>query len=131
MVIVTDVREQAPYNFDSSAVNEVLATGDYSVKGGEHLIAIERKTLSDLVSSLSNGRQCFEQELARSLALEHFRLVFEGSLQDIIQHRYRSRMLPQSVIQTLIAWSIHYRLPIWFAGNRAGGRLITDSLLSK
>ncbi len=48
--IVIDTREQMPLVFRHlSAVRATLQTGDYSVLGLEHLFAVERKSLADLV----------------------------------------------------------------------------------
>lgn len=128
--ILADSREQLPYRFDG-AVTSKLDVGDYSIAGAEHLVSIERKSLDDLVGSLSRGRERFERELYRMRALDYGCLVVEASLQDIVQHRYRSEMSPASVVQSLVAFSIRYQLPIWFAGDRACGQRLTESILSK
>ena len=131
MKIVIDSREQRPYSFETNTTTGALPTGDYSLFGLEDHVAIERKELNDLVGCLTTGRTRFEKELHRAKALDYFALVVEASLQDIANCGYRSKMLPQAVIQSLIAFSIRYRLPIWFAGNRQYGQMITESLLLK
>ena len=131
MKLITDSREQRPYSFETETITQVLPTGDYSISGLEDHIAIERKELNDLVGCLRSGRVRFERELHRGKALDYFCLVVETSLQDTARHTYRSKMLPQAVIQSLIAFSIRYRLPVWFAGNRQYGQEITESLLLK
>jgi hypothetical protein len=40
-------------------------------------------------------------------------------------------MLPKSAIQSLMAFSVRYRLPIFFAENRAYAQRVTESLLTK
>lgn len=131
MKIVVDTREQLPYKFQTPTISGTLATGDYSILGLEHFIAIERKSLSDLIGCLCNGRQRFEKELFRSQALDFFALVVECSLTDIIGGGYRSKMSPKSAIQSILAFSVRYRLPVFFAENRDYGARITESLLLK
>jgi len=40
-------------------------------------------------------------------------------------------MQPKAAIQSLIAFSVRYRLPVWFTGNREYGARVTESLLTK
>jgi len=131
MQIVIDSREQLPYHFQTPAIKGTLATGDYSVLGIENFIAIERKTLPDLISCLCGGRERFEKELYRAKALDYFAIVIEASLSDLANGNYRSQMTPKSAIQSLIAFSIRYRLPVFFVENRSYGARVTESLLLK
>ena len=129
MRIVIDTREQLPYKFKTPAISGTLPTGDYSLAGLEDLIAIERKTLPDLIFCLCTGRQRFERELHRGKSLDFFAIVVECSLSDLVNGNYRSRMTPRSAIQSILAFSVRYRLPVFFAENRKYGARITESLL--
>lgn len=116
MTIIIDTREQCPLGFSCPTERGTLHTGDYSVRGHEDQIAIERKQVDDLVSCLKNGqRSRFERELLRGSSLPYFALVVEADLADLAEHQYRSRMLPRSVVQSLLTFSVRYRLPIFFA----------------
>lgn len=117
MIIRIDSREQRPYKFDRPVSTGAMAVGDYSLCNLEDQIAIERKTIDDLIGCLTKDRERFERELHKGKALEYFCLVIEAS--------------PKSMIQSLIAFSIRYRLPIWFAGNRRQAERLTESLLEK
>jgi len=133
--IVQDSREQNPYSFsaypDVEVILGTLATADYSLPGFTDRIAIERKTIDDLVGCLSQGRERFEKEMARARNFEHFAVVIEASLPPIMAGRYRSLMKANSVLQSIAAFSIRYRIPFLFCGDRPGGELMTYSLLSK
>ena len=131
MRIAIDTREQLPYVFDCETELKTLKTGDYSLVGGEHLISIERKSADDLVGSLTAGRERFEKELHRGMALQYFALVVESSLMNLSNGHYRSLMKPKAAIQSLVTFSIRYSLPIFFAENRDYGARITESLLMK
>jgi DNA excision repair protein ERCC-4 len=131
MIIKIDTREQAPYSFETPTEPGGLDAGDYSLCGLESLIAVERKTIDDLIGCLTGDRERFERELHRGRALDYFALVIEATLADLANGRYRSQMNPKSAIQSLLAFSIRYRLPVWFAGDRKHGQRLTESLLCK
>lgn len=130
--VVVDSREQRPYQFnDYPTITKTLPIGDYSIFGLENYIAVERKEINDLISCLSHDRERFERELYRSKCLEYFGLIIECSLSDLVNGKYRSEMNPNSVIQSLLTFSIRYRLPVFFAESRTYGQIITESLLLK
>ena len=129
MVILTDTREQRPYTFQAPTGTGTLQVGDYSIVGLENHIAIERKELNDLIGCLTTGRERFERELHKGKALDYFALVIEANLSDLVNGHYRSRMNPKSAIQSLLAFSVRYRVPIFFCGSREYAQRITESLL--
>lgn len=135
LAIVVDTREQAPYGFDRFPGVEIiragLKTGDYSIQGFEHRIALERKSLSDLVGSLSTGRDRFERELDRARALACFAVVVEASMEDVARHRYTSRMTPHAALQSVLAFQVRYGCPFVWAGSRRGGEYVTFWMLQK
>jgi len=131
MLIKIDTREQLPYSFIIPSEVGTLPIGDYSISGLEHNISIERKTLDDLVGCLTQQRERFERELFRGKALDYFALVVEGSLSDIQMRKYFSKTPSEAVIQSLLAFSVRYRLPVFFCENRKFGERVTESLLCK
>ncbi len=131
MIILTDSREQKPYNFSSPTEVTGLSVGDYSVKGLEDYISIERKSSQDLLLSLTSERDRFTRELYRGRALDYFCLVLECSLSDLVNGNYRSQMNPKSAVQSLLAFSVRFKLPIFFCENREYGARVTESLLLK
>ena len=137
MRIVQDSREQAPYAFNAPKYAGVsvevgtLQTGDYSLHGLTDRIALERKSLSDLCGTLTAGRERFKRECERGRGLEYFGLVIESSMDDVRRHNYRSAMTPQSLLQTLAAWSVRYGLLVHWCVSREGGEYLTHSLLQK
>lgn len=131
MLIKIDTREQLPYSFTIPSEVGALPIGDYSITGLEHQISIERKTLDDLIGCLTQDRERFERELFKARALDYFALVIEGTLSDLAEGRYHSQAIPKAVIQSLLAFSIRYRLPVFFCENREFGEKVTESLLLK
>lgn len=131
MKIIIDTREQNAYTFNTPSIRGTLKTGDYSVEGFEDKVAVERKEINDLISCLTTGRERFTKELVRGMEMDYFALVIEASLADLATGNYRSKMSPKSAVQSLLAFSIRHRLPIFFCGNRAYGARVTESLLLK
>lgn len=138
MRIVVDSREQAPFRFGRPKYHDVeveegaLPTGDYSVAGFEDRVAVERKSLEDLIGCLMNdNRERFERELTRARPYDLFCVVVEASMEEIRNHQYRSLMKPRAVLQSMAAFQVRYRVPFAFCGNRAGAEYWTYSLLAK
>lgn len=131
MIIKIDSREQRPYEFECPSEVGTVPVGDYSISGLEDHIAIERKSLDDLIGCLTIGRERFERELHKGRALDYFALVVEGSLSDLVNGNYRSKMLPKSAVQSLMAFSVRYRLPVFFCENRKYAQRVVESLLEK
>ena len=132
LTILIDSREQAAYSFPGyKSVIRGLPIGDYSLLHCENEISIERKSIDDLMGSLTKGRERFEKELKKGEYLRYFALVIEASLTGIVNGRYTSEMIPKSAVQSLLAWSVKYRLPIFFCESREYAERITLSLLLK
>ncbi|MFZ2445860.1 MAG: ERCC4 domain-containing protein [Syntrophobacteraceae bacterium] len=136
MKILIDTREQAPFVFSKFTELEVeraaLPTGDYSLPGFEDRIAIERKEVNDLVACLKGAnRERFERELSRGRSYDFFAVVVEATLEDLIRGRYRSEMKACSVVQSILAFQVRYRVPFIWCGGRVGAEYVTFSLLQK
>lgn len=134
-MILIDTREQQPYQFTQTSIGtqvDTLPIGDYSLMGFTDRVAVERKSLDDLVGCLmgkSRGR--FERELQKGRFLELFVVVVEASMYDIRSGAYRSNMKPHAVLQSIIAFQIRYGTSFMFCGGREDGEYVTFSLLQK
>lgn len=129
VVAIQDTREQTP--FDLSPLKTVigtLATGDYSVRGLEHVVAIERKALGDLLSCVGQERERFDREVQRLLAYPVRALVVEAHWVDVEQHRWRSQVTPAAVQGSLLGW-IAAGLPVIMAGDHARGGRFASRIL--
>lgn len=142
LTIAVDSQEQLGYEFLGYNTERCpLETGDYTFLKLRD-IAIERKTIEDLVGSLctqkdeitgkvDDRRGRLEAEFQRGSKLDYFAIVIEADLKDIASGSYRSQMLPKSAIQTLISWSVKYNTHVIYAGNREYAEKYTLSLLHK
>lgn len=119
---IIDSREQAAYSLDPMRSRvDGLPTGDYSIRGLEDLVCLERKILPDFVACCGPERRRFKAELHRMMAYKYRSVIIEGSHADIFHHRYRSRIEPASVIGSIASWSGKYGVHFHLAGDRAGG----------
>jgi len=93
---VIDTREQIPLDLRPlGMVDGTLTTGDYSVVGLEHHIAIERKNLMDLLGCVGQHRDRFEREVQRLLAYPVRALVVEATWADIEAGQWGPRSRPR------------------------------------
>ncbi len=82
-----------------------LETGDYSIKGLEHVVRIERKSLEDLLGCVGRDRERFDREVQRLNAYPVRVLVVESTWQDIESGLWqRSKVTPEAVIGSLLGW---------------------------
>ena len=81
-MIIIDSREQHPFDFQGPTQIGTLATGDYSIVGLEHLLAVERKSLDDLLACIGHERDRFKRELQRLRAYRFRMLVIEATAQE-------------------------------------------------
>lgn len=131
LIIQIDSREQLFYLFTGyKTITKALPIGDYGLLNCQD-IAIERKSVDDLIGSLTSGRERFERELQKGSMIPYFALVIEASLSDLANGKYQSHMLPKSAIQTLLSWSVKYGTHIFFCETREYAEKVTLSLLLK
>lgn len=131
---IVDTREQAPYSFKGESVkSKGLKTGDYSISFNDldydNEIVIERKSLDDFIGVCCQSRERFIKELERSMDIPHFYIVIEGSWEQIEKHQYYSKINPNSVIESILGWSIKYGAQFVLAGNRTRGERLTKKIL--
>lgn len=119
MVIVVDTREQTPFDFEGKfqTVPGTLQSGDYTIKGFEEHVAIERKSMSDLVGCTTTGRQRFKHELHRLRGFYCSAVIIECTVAEIIGHKYRSKVSPESVLGSCASWQVRYNVPFIWAGS--------------
>lgn len=116
--VLVDPREKRPLRFRNvNAERATLPTGDYSIKGFTGSAAIERKSLTDLVNCCARERDRFMDCCRRLRDYELRAIVVEASVDDVLEHRYRSKTHPQAVIGTTIAILVDYGVPTHWAGN--------------
>lgn len=130
--IVIDTREKLPYSFyDQDVIRKKLDTGDYSIEGFEDTFAVERKSLSDYLGSITHDRDRFEREIQRGTEMAHFEVVIEADKETVKRGEYYPDVPPMSAINTAKAWSRpdRYDIPFHWAGDRKSAKALTMDLI--
>lgn len=128
-VVVIDTREQTPLAPQRLPwVRDGLQSGDYSVRGLEHLFAVERKSVADLVGCCKSGtktaegeRERFERELHRLRGFRLKRLLIIGTRGEIEDGAYRSNIQPSAVLNTLRTFEARYDVPVVYRATPEAG----------
>jgi len=133
-IIVQDSREQAPLDITAYPVEiATLPVGDYGVRGfsdwSNPAFIVERKSLGDLIGSLTFGRERFWKELEKMRQFRFAALVIEADRTDIEQHVYRSAATPESVFQSLTAIMVRCGIHVVFCGDAEGAARMVESLV--
>jgi DNA excision repair protein ERCC-4 len=129
---IVDTREQLPLELAPlPVVRACLPAGDYSIEGMEERVAIERKTMGDLVSTLTYGRERFERELDRLATYERALILVEGDLSEIVEARYRSQVPPQCLVGSFASFFARWGIATVFAGNRRNAQIMARAFLTK
>lgn len=145
--VVIDTREQRPFSFTAPlriarqrrtfAVQTTVATltsGDYSLVGFETRVAVERKSVADLFSTLSAGRARFERELDRlNSTYERAAIVIEEEWSKIfLEPPKRSQLPPRTVFMSVVSFQEKYpRVHWWTLPGRACAEACTIRILDK
>jgi DNA excision repair protein ERCC-4 len=126
---IIDTREQTPWELSPlQTKGGTLTTGDYSVAGLEHVIAVERKSLSDLLGCIGQERERFEREMHRIQAFPVKALVIEASWAELEKGEWRSRVTSAAVVGSLLGW-MAMGVPVVLAGDhKRAGQLVSRLL---
>ena len=112
-IIVTDTREQTPLMFTHlRSERATLATGDYSVRGLEEVFAVERKSMADLVGSLTRERARFMREMHRLRGFSFARLLVIGTEMDLARLVAQGRANLSQIEHSLLSIEVRYGVPV-------------------
>jgi ERCC4-type nuclease len=140
--VVIDTREQHPYTFEDitaagrpvevTTITAGLKSGDYSIQGHESEVAVERKSLQDLYSTLTAGRERFERELQRLQDLAVSVVIVEASWHEIADPAFPTRANPASVTGSILAMQQRFPRTHWLpAGSRPMAEAATYGILRR
>jgi hypothetical protein len=116
--VVVDAHERYAYSFSGKPVTvarRALPCGDYGLEQEGHLVAaVERKSLADLVASLTSGKLKFA--LAELAALPRAALVVEDRYSQVYAlTRVRPAVVADGLAEVQVAWP---NVPIVFCETR-------------
>lgn len=118
ILALVDTREQLPLDLSPlRTARGSLDTGDYSVAGLESHIALERKSLPDLLGCIGVERDRFEREIMRLLAYPVRAVVVEASWAELEAGQWRSKVTPKAAQGSCLGW-MAMGVPFLFTGSR-------------
>jgi len=126
--VLVDTREKDPLplrenhpNWIGAERRETLKTGDYSIEGMEGLLALERKSLADLVACTVTYRKRFLAACARLSGFPWKAILVEATFEDIRAGIERfdipSDVHPNAICGTLDAIEAKFGIPIIYAST--------------
>lgn len=127
-VVLCDTREQRPPPFPDGVElrREKLGEGDYSTPALVDVARIERKSVPDLLGTLTRGRERFEREAERLRPFPFKCVVVEGTVWDAAR---AGRMHPHALVGSLASLHSRWGLPVLFLDKReVVGRYIAGVL---
>jgi len=132
--ILIDSREQAPWQIDTYPVEVVgLPVGDYGVRGFSDWVnprfIVERKSLADLVQSLTWERERFWKEIEKMNQFRFRCLIVEADRADMENGCYGSRANPHAIIQSVLALQVRCNVHVVWAGTPEGAARLFQGLV--
>ena len=118
-------------NWFSGSVRKRLKVGDYTILGMEDEIAVERKTVPDLVNSIIQDRKDFIEKCERLSTFRKKCLVIEGTLGAIKTPYEDSNAHPNAVLGSLVAAQERWEIPVYFLDDFLLAEEFVASMLSK
>ena len=132
--IVCDTREQRPLRFSNEVevIHQALTVGDYSIQGLEDQVIIERKSLSDLLASITSGRERFTRELRQLRAFRFAALVVESDWPTIMTGMWPcpSAVHPNAALGSLMSFTVKYGVQVVMADDHQTAAALVERLLS-
>ncbi len=145
--LVIDTRESGKYLFQKPpkgliTVRDKLDAGDYSIRGFEDRITIERKHILDfyecLIKERTNkrgvkrgGRERFTRELKLMQQYEWSRILIHGTEKEVLDPAsIGSGMHKNSVRSSIVSIEVKLGIPFYYAATKKDAeRFILDRLL--
>jgi ERCC4-type nuclease len=127
-VVLVDTREREPFALYANHPNWIrgerrvaLKTGDYTVEGMESLLALERKSLTDIVACTVAHRRRFLANCERLATFRWKAILIEASYEDIKsrpdEFDIPSEVHPNAVCGTLDAIEAKFSIPIIYTST--------------
>ena len=132
--VLVDSREQTPLVIENFPVSVVgLPVGDYGIEGLSDwncpAFVVERKSLNDLIGSLTTGRDRFMREIEKLRQFRFRALLIEAWESQVEAGDYISAATPQSILQSLSALQVRANLHVIWAGGPSGAARALERLV--
>lgn len=125
-IVLVDSREQMPFDFTrfpnwiGGERRQALKVGDYSVEGMEEVLILERKSLTDLITTLMQYRPRFFQGCEKMTQYRWRALLVEATYEDIKSvygEELNTKAHPNAVSGTLDAIEARFGIPVIYTSR--------------
>ena len=146
-MVIKDTREQDGYFFReyspcAGMIDQKLDTGDYTIKGLEDKICIERKgCVEELAVNLGQKKYTFLDEIERMASFPHKFIILEFSLEDLIKFPDETRIPIKNkasvkitgkyMLKCLIEFQLYNNINVLFCGNKYNAFLAVSSIFKR
>lgn len=132
--VVIDTREQWPLEIRAyPTITAKLDAGDYGIAGFSTMdaprFAVERKSLQDLIGSLTAGRERFLRECERLRIFGFAGLLIEAERVQVEIGDFRSAATPRSILASLDAIMVRYGIHVLWCRDHAGAARRLEGLV--
>lgn len=132
-VILVDTREQRALPITAYPVQTAtLPVGDYGLLGFSDWrnpqFICERKSVSDLVGSLTHDRERFEKDVLKLRQFRFAALLIEAERLTIEIGQYSSGAKPESILSSLAAFQVRGGLHVLWCGDSKGAARMLERL---
>ena len=145
--VIQDTREQDGWwftEYDKCDGMEVgtLTTGDYTIKGFEDVVCVERKgSTSEIAMNLGRKKAPFQAEVERMKDYSFAFIVCEFSMDDLLQYPEKSRV-PRAarsqvkvtgkyLLKCLLEIQVCYNVRVLLCGNKNNAFVVCNSLFKR
>ena len=145
--VIKDTREQdgwffAPYDKCEGMEIGTMHTGDYTLKGYEDVVCVERKaSVSEIAMNLGRKKKPFQEEIERMKDFHFSFLILEFSMDDVLKYpegskvpraaRSKVKVTGKYLLKCLREFEIWYNTKIIFCGNKQNAFLVTNSIFKR
>jgi ERCC4-type nuclease len=129
VVAVIDNREQLPWDLSPlRMIRGTLQTGDYGLAAAPEAVAIERKSLPDLLGCITNGRERFERELDRLRAFPTRAVIVEARWDELRAGCWDNKVSAKAATGSVLRW-ICDGVSFVLAGDRDQAQMVASRML--
>ena len=141
LTIIIDTREQKPWMFDEHlTANRKLDTGDYSVEGLEHILAIERKrNVAEVANNITESR--FKDVVDRLKSFKYSFVLLEFDLNNVLEYPIGStipkrlwgkiRISPQYILKHITDLQVEHGIHVVFCGSSGNAEKLALSIMKR
>jgi hypothetical protein len=145
--VIKDTREQDGWFFseyDKCAGMEVagLHTGDYTIKGHEDLVCIERKgCTSEVAMNLGRKKTPFQAEMERMKDFPFSFIICEFSMSELLKYpedskvpnrmKSKVKVTGKYLLKSILEFQIWYNTKILFCDNKRNAFIVCNSIFKR